>query len=80
MVEDSAMSRSLSCTLALVCLFGCGRDPVGSSSPQRTSVTPSESAPDLVSQSLDFTTVSTGTDHSCGLTSAGVAYCWGNNF
>ncbi|HEY7860863.1 MAG TPA: hypothetical protein VIB98_05425, partial [Gemmatimonadaceae bacterium] len=29
--------------------------------------------------SLRFTTVATGTNHSCAITTAGVLYCWGSN-
>jgi alpha-tubulin suppressor-like RCC1 family protein len=37
------------------------------------------SQPVLVSGGLTFTQISTGNDAACALTSAGVAYCWGNN-
>jgi alpha-tubulin suppressor-like RCC1 family protein len=37
------------------------------------------SVPVLVSGGLSFTQISVGDDFACGLTSAGVAYCWGNN-
>ena len=37
------------------------------------------SVPVLVSGGLSFTQISAGADFACGLTSAGVAYCWGNN-
>jgi alpha-tubulin suppressor-like RCC1 family protein len=33
----------------------------------------------LVSGGLTFTQISVGSDFACALTSAGVAYCWGNN-
>jgi alpha-tubulin suppressor-like RCC1 family protein len=35
--------------------------------------------PVLVSGGLIFTQISVGSSFACGLTSAGVAYCWGNN-
>jgi len=41
--------------------------------------TTASSAPVLVSGGLTFTQISVGADFACGLTSAGVAYCWGNN-
>jgi len=34
---------------------------------------------DVVGPSPTFTVVSAGGDHTCGLTSAGAAYCWGGN-
>ena len=37
------------------------------------------SVPVLVSGGLSFTQISVGNDFACGLTSAAVAYCWGNN-
>ena len=38
-----------------------------------------ESAPVQVSGGLTFTAVVAGAEFSCALTSAGVAYCWGDN-
>jgi alpha-tubulin suppressor-like RCC1 family protein len=35
--------------------------------------------PVKVTGGLSFTVVSTGVDHSCGITTAGDAYCWGSN-
>jgi alpha-tubulin suppressor-like RCC1 family protein len=35
--------------------------------------------PTLVSGSLSWSTVSSGAAHNCGLTTTGVAYCWGAN-
>jgi alpha-tubulin suppressor-like RCC1 family protein len=36
--------------------------------------------PQAVAGGLRFTTLALGSDHSCGLTAAGAAYCWGANF
>jgi len=38
-----------------------------------------DSIPTLVSGGLSFSQLATGTRHSCGLTTAGAAYCWGDN-
>ena len=39
--------------------------------------TPSRNAPTAVASS--FTQVAAGYNHTCGLTSAGTAYCWGSH-
>lgn len=41
--------------------------------------TGSRPSPTPVSGGLKFATLTAGNSHTCGLTSAGVAYCWGNN-
>jgi alpha-tubulin suppressor-like RCC1 family protein len=41
------------------------------------SMTSRFTSPVAVSGGLTFSTVATGSDFSCGLTTAGVAYCWG---
>jgi alpha-tubulin suppressor-like RCC1 family protein len=38
-----------------------------------------ESAPEAVSGNHTFTSLNAGLFHSCGITSAGEAYCWGQN-
>ena len=35
--------------------------------------------PTPVSGGLTFAQVTTGWDHTCGVTTTGAAYCWGNN-
>jgi hypothetical protein len=42
-----------------------------------TGITPIDSIPALVRGGLTFTSVTAGGAHSCGLTAAGAAYCWG---
>ena len=39
----------------------------------------SEKGPTQPANTLTFTAVSTGGNHTCGLTAAGAAYCWGLN-
>ena len=36
--------------------------------------------PVAVAGGLTFTAVSAGSDHSCGVTTTGAAYCWGSNY
>jgi alpha-tubulin suppressor-like RCC1 family protein len=55
--------------------LGCGQDSFSPSEP--------ESSPELAAATaaapLSFVQVSTGTFHSCGVTTDGRAYCWGGN-
>jgi alpha-tubulin suppressor-like RCC1 family protein len=44
-----------------------------------TTISSIDSIPVLVRGGLTFTSVVAGNAHSCGLTAAGTAYCWGNN-
>ena len=41
--------------------------------------TTASSVPVLVSGGLTFADISAGGDYACGVTTGGVAYCWGNN-
>jgi alpha-tubulin suppressor-like RCC1 family protein len=63
---------------ALVMLFASGCADDSPTSPEQPPT------PALASQAaagaLSFRQVSAGSDHSCGVTSDGLAYCWGNNF
>ena len=40
---------------------------------------PCSRAPGLVGGGLSFSTVTPGSSHTCGLTTGGLAYCWGDN-
>ena len=44
------------------------------------STSPYRSSPAPVAGGLRFTTISAGIWHSCGVTTSGAAYCWGDNF
>jgi Alpha-tubulin suppressor and related RCC1 domain-containing proteins len=48
---------------------------LGSGGPGGSSLTPR-----LVDGGLTFATLSAGNRHTCGVTPAGVGYCWGENF
>jgi alpha-tubulin suppressor-like RCC1 family protein/uncharacterized protein YjdB len=45
----------------------------------RSGLMPAESVPVAVIGGLTFSTVQAGGYHSCGLTTTGAAYCWGDN-
>ncbi len=42
--------------------------------------TTTKMTPVLVSGGLSFASVSAGETHTCGVTTGGDAYCWGDNF
>jgi alpha-tubulin suppressor-like RCC1 family protein len=52
---------------------GCGQDPMAPSDPEV------RAALSTVATPLSFAQVSTGTFHSCAVTTEGRAYCWGGN-
>jgi alpha-tubulin suppressor-like RCC1 family protein len=59
-----------------------GQLGVPETGPETCLETPTEScstAPVAVSGGLKFSSLTAGTFHSCGVTSSGVAYCWGFN-
>jgi alpha-tubulin suppressor-like RCC1 family protein len=56
---------------------GCGEDAAPTEAPSAPS--PAE-ALTIATQALVFYQVSMGDMHTCGITTAGRAYCWGNNF
>jgi alpha-tubulin suppressor-like RCC1 family protein len=47
--------------------------------PEGTGFRECSTSPVAVAGGLTFSTLTVGWEHSCGLTAAGAAYCWGNN-
>jgi alpha-tubulin suppressor-like RCC1 family protein len=68
--------RSLSWMLCAAAVAACHEAPSG--------IQPGDagirSTPVAVAGGLTFATLTAGGEHTCGLTSGGAAYCWGNNF
>jgi alpha-tubulin suppressor-like RCC1 family protein len=57
---------------ALACSDASGPGPTADDNP-------GVPAPPSATSSIRFSAVTVGTTHSCGLTTDGVAYCWGGN-
>ena len=55
--------------------WGAGKDGELGSGPNSVF----QSAPTAVSSTQTFVSITAGAQHSCALTTAGVAYCWGSN-
>jgi alpha-tubulin suppressor-like RCC1 family protein len=58
---------------------GATTGPQQCSSPNFGGPAPCSTAPVAVGGGLTFSSLSGGFDHTCGLTPAGAAYCWGRN-
>ena len=56
------------------CWGNGSRGQLGGGTTVAQSVTPT-----AVTGTLNFTQIAAGTDHTCGLTAAGAAWCWGSN-
>jgi alpha-tubulin suppressor-like RCC1 family protein len=75
--------QNFTCALSAAGNAYCwGSDGTGSGdtlSPLGNGGTAASSVPVLVSGGLTFGDLSAGGDYACGVTTAGAAYCWGNN-
>ena len=56
-----------------------GQLGTGATGPETCAAAPCSSTPVAVSVGINLTAVVAGRRHSCGVTSAGAAYCWGEN-
>src|SRR5256884_1268368 len=65
-MRQGHLRRALLTLAALAGVIGCGGDSGPTSPPGATGLT--------------FASVSAGFEHTCGLTTAGVAYCWGQGY
>src|SRR2546429_175877 len=65
-MRQGHLRRALLTLAALAGFIGCGGDGGPTSPPGATGLT--------------FASVSAGFEHTCGLTTAGVAYCWGQGY
>ena len=75
--------QGFTCALATTGNAYCwGNDGVavtGDTTALGNGTTSASSVPVLVSGGLTFADITAGGDYACGVTTAGVAYCWGNN-
>src|SRR5438105_4186179 len=56
-----------------------GQLGTGATGPETCAAAPCSSTPVAVSAGINLTAIVAGRRHSCGVTSAGAAYCWGEN-
>jgi alpha-tubulin suppressor-like RCC1 family protein len=73
---DSLAGRSLSLSAVLVAIAvaGCNQE---TTAPEESAGRPSAAAISAATGALSFLQVSAGVGHTCGLSSDGLAYCWG---
>jgi alpha-tubulin suppressor-like RCC1 family protein len=71
----SRLLRSMPLTMGLLVMVACSDDTSPVSPEASSTTTPALAA----AAALTFRQVSTGVNHSCGVTTSDVAYCWGSN-
>jgi alpha-tubulin suppressor-like RCC1 family protein len=69
--------RSMPLTVGLLVMVACSDETTSPVSSEASSTTPPALA--AASAALTFRQVSTGSTHTCGVTTSDVAYCWGSN-
>jgi alpha-tubulin suppressor-like RCC1 family protein len=75
------IGRVVAAAVVLAVCGGCGKEkvPSGPGNPDCGAGQPCSRVPVAVAGGHLFESVTTGLEHSCGITAAGSAYCWGSN-
>ena len=70
---------SFACGLTTTGMAYCWGSNLAGALGNNDTTTKKSLAPSAVTGGLTFASIGTGSYHACGLTTAGAAYCWGNN-